>query len=162
MNPTPAPSNGQQQLLQDFSERFLPAIRDVVEFAKRLPGFTLLAEDDKVTLLKPGVFEVLLVRLAAMFDSQVDGEEITLWIKRRVINFSILLLKSNTMLCLNGQLLRRDALHNSSNARFLMDSMFEFAERLNSLALNDAQLGLFCAVVVIAAGKLSTLYARNE
>ena len=87
MNPTPAPSNGQQQLLQDFSERFLPAIRDVVEFAKRLPGFTLLAEDDKVTLLKPGVFEVLLVRLAAMFDSQVDREEITLWIKRGVINF---------------------------------------------------------------------------
>nr|CAH0110753.1 unnamed protein product [Daphnia galeata] len=130
LNPTPAPSNGQQQLLQDFSERFLPAIRDVVEFAKRLPGFTLLAEDDKVTLLKPGVFEVLLVRLAAMFDSQ-----------------------SNTMLCLNGQLLRRDALHNSSNARFLMDSMFEFAERLNSLALNDAQLGLFCAVVVIAADR---------
>nr|CAG4636865.1 EOG090X036X [Ceriodaphnia reticulata] len=130
LNPTPAPSNGQQQLLQDFSERFLPAIRDVVEFAKRLPGFTLLAEDDKVTLLKPGVFEVLLVRLAAMFDSQ-----------------------SNTMLCLNGQLLRRDALHNSSNARFLMDSMFEFAERLNSLALNDAELGLFCAVVVIAADR---------
>ena len=60
--------------------------------------------------------------------------------------------QSNTMLCLNGQLLRRDALHNSSNARFLMDSMFEFAERLNSLALNDTELGLFCAVVVISAG----------
>jgi len=131
LNPMPAPSGGQQtQLLQDFSERFLPAIRDVVEFAKRLPGFSLLAEDDKVTLLKPGVFEVLLVRLASMFDSQ-----------------------SNTMLCLNGQLLRRDALHNSSNARFLMDSMFEFAERLNSLGLNDAQLGLFSAVVIIAADR---------
>ena len=60
------------------------------------------------------------------------------------------------MLCLNGQLLRRDALHNSSNARFLMDSMFEFAERLNSLGLDDAQLGLFSAVVIIAAGKLNT------
>ena len=59
--------------MQDFSERFVPAIRDVVEFAKRLPGFSLLCEDDKVTLLKPGVFEVLLVRLAAMFDSQVDN-----------------------------------------------------------------------------------------
>ena len=56
------------------------------------------------------------------------------------------------MLCLNGQLLRRDSLHNSSNARYLMDSMFEFADRLNSLGLNDAELGLFCAVVVIAAG----------
>ena len=65
------------------------------------------------------------------------------------------------MLCLNGQLLRRDALHNSSNARFLMDSMFEFAERLNSLALNDAELGLFCAVVVIAAGIISVA-ARCE
>ena len=72
----PAPSGGQQtQLLQDFSERFLPAIRDVVEFAKRLPGFSLLAEDDKVTLLKPGVFEVLLVRLASMFDSQVSSND---------------------------------------------------------------------------------------
>ena len=58
-------------MVQDFSERFVPAIRDVVEFAKRLPGFSLLCEDDKVTLLKPSVFEVLLVRLAAMFDSQV-------------------------------------------------------------------------------------------
>ena len=138
MNPTPAPSNGQQQLLQDFSERFLPAIRDVVEFAKRLPGFALLAEDDKVTLLKPGVFEVLLVRLATMFDSQ-----------------------SNTMLCLNGQLLRRDALHNSSNARFLMDSMFEFAERLNSLQLNDAELGVFCAVVIVAAGNNQNFTFNN-
>ena len=62
------------------------------------------------------------------------------------------------MLCLNGQLLRRDALHNSSNARFLMDSMFEFAERLNSLGLNDAQLGLFSAVVIIAAGKFNYQY----
>lgn len=58
-------------MVHDFSERFVPAIRDVVEFAKRLPGFALLCEDDKVTLLKPGVFEVLLVRLATMFDSQV-------------------------------------------------------------------------------------------
>lgn len=110
----------------------------MVEFAKRLPGFALLAEDDKVTLLKPGVFEVLLVRLAAMFDTA-----------------------SNTMLCLNGQLLRRDALHNSSNARFLMDSMFEFAERLNGLELNDAELGLFCAVVVIAAGN-STKWTNSN
>nr|CAG4643813.1 EOG090X036X [Lepidurus arcticus] len=127
LNPTPVPVNGQQQLLQDFSERFSPAIRGVVEFAKRLPGFSLLAQDDQVTLLKAGVFEVLLVRLAAMFDSE-----------------------SNTMLCLNGQLLRRDALHNSANARFLMDSMFDFAERLNSLGLSDAELALFCAVVVVS------------
>lgn len=77
-----------------------------------------------------GVFEVLLVRLACMFDSQ-----------------------TNSMICLNGLVLRRDSLHSASNARFLMDSMFDFAERMNALQLTDHEIGLFSAVVVIAPGK---------
>lgn len=101
-----------------------------MEFAKRIPGFSLLPQDDQVTLLKAGVFEVLLVRLACMFDSQ-----------------------TNSMICLNGQVLKRESIHNSSNARFLMDSMFDFAERMNSLRLSDAEIGLFCSVVVIAADR---------
>nr|XP_046919322.1 ecdysone-induced protein 75B, isoforms C/D-like isoform X2 [Dermatophagoides farinae] len=120
-------ANGTNRLMEDFSERFSPAIHGVVEFAKRIPGFSMLAQEDQVTLLKAGVFEVLLVRLACMFDSQ-----------------------TNSMVCLNGLSLRRDSLHSASNARFLLDSMFEFAERLNSLRLTDQELGLFCAVVVIA------------
>lgn len=79
-----------------------------------------------------GVFEVLLVRLACMFDSQ-----------------------TNSMICLNGLVLKREALHTASNARFLMDSMFDFAERMNSLRLTDNEIGLFCAVVVIAPGEYS-------
>ncbi|CAH1188120.1 unnamed protein product [Phyllotreta striolata] len=130
LNPNPQPLTGQQELLQDFSKRFSPAIRGVVEFAKRIPGFSLLAQDDQVTLLKAGVFEVLLVRLACMFDSQTAS-----------------------MICLNGQVLKRDSIQNSSNARFLMDSMFDFAERMNSLRLSDAEIGLFCSVVVIAADR---------
>lgn len=31
--------------------------------------------------------------------------------------------------------------------------MFEFAERLNAMRLNDSEIGLFNAVIVIAAGK---------
>ncbi|XP_063907771.1 ecdysone-inducible protein E75 isoform X3 [Zophobas morio] len=127
LNPNPQPLTGQQELLQDFSKRFSPAIRGVVEFAKRIPGFSHLAQDDQVTLLKAGVFEVLLVRLACMFDTQ-----------------------TSSMICLNGQVLKRDSIHNSSNARFLMDSMFDFAERMNALRLSDAEIGLFCSVVVIA------------
>nr|XP_027198453.1 ecdysone-induced protein 75B-like isoform X1 [Dermatophagoides pteronyssinus] len=128
LNPLPAQNQiDSNRLMEDFSERFSPAIHGVVEFAKRIPGFSLLAQEDQVTLLKAGVFEVLLVRLACMFDSQ-----------------------TNSMICLNGLSLRRDSLHSASNARFLLDSMFEFAERLNSLRLTDNELGLFCAVVVIA------------
>lgn len=81
-------------------------------------------------IFQAGVFEVLLVRLACMFDSQ-----------------------ANSLICLNGQVLRRESLHSASNARFLLDSMFDFAERLNTLHLSDSEVGLFCAVVIIAAGK---------
>ncbi|XP_022244905.1 nuclear hormone receptor E75-like isoform X1 [Limulus polyphemus] len=132
LNPGPNPldSGGNSRIMEDFSERFSPAIRGVVEFAKRIPGFNLLAQDDQVTLLKAGVFEVLLVRLACMFDAQ-----------------------NNSMICLNGQCLQRDAIHSASNALFLLDSMFDFAERLNSLQLADSELGVFSAVVLIAADR---------
>lgn len=65
------------------------------------------------------------------------------------------LLQNNSMICLNGQVLRRESVHNSPNARFLMNSMFDFAERLNSLHLSDAEIGLFSSIVVIAPGKFT-------
>ncbi|GIY90274.1 nuclear hormone receptor E75 [Caerostris extrusa] len=131
LNPAPhIMENGASHYMEDFSERFAPAIKGVVEFAKRIPGFGFLSQDDQVTLLKAGVFEVLLVRLACMFDAQ-----------------------ANSLICLNGQILRRESLHSASNARFLLDSMFDFAERLNALHMTDSEVGLFCAVVVIASDR---------
>lgn len=72
-----------------------------------------------------------MVRLACMFDST-----------------------TNTMVCLNGQVVKRDSVSCASNARFLMDSMFDFSERLNGLKLTENELALFCSIVVIAVGKL--------
>lgn len=129
LNPSTHNPNG-NHMVEDFSQRFSPVIQGVVEFAKRIPGFSLLSQDDQVTLLKAGVFEVLLVRLACMFDG-----------------------RSNTMVCLNGHILKREMFTHSSNARFLMDSMFDFAERLNTMQLQDPELGLFCAVVIIASDR---------
>lgn len=86
LNPNPLSLSGQQELLQDFSKRFSPAIRGVVEFAKRVPGFTHLLQEDQVTLLKAGVFEVLLVRLACLFVSEVN----IFYLKKIIIlNFNI-------------------------------------------------------------------------
>ena len=39
------------------------------------------------------------------------------------------------------------------NAKFLMDSVFGLAIRMNQFGLSDAEIGLFCAVVIITAGK---------
>ncbi|KAL5290570.1 E75 family protein [Megaselia abdita] len=121
LNPAP-----ELQSEQEFSQRFAHVIRGVIDFAGMIPGFQLLSQDDKFTLLKAGLFDALFVRLICMFDSSI-----------------------NSIICLNGQVMRRDAIQNGANARFLVDSTFNFAERMNSMNLTDAEIGLFCAIVLI-------------
>ncbi|OWF42026.1 uncharacterized protein LOC110461666 [Mizuhopecten yessoensis] len=112
---------------EDFSEFFSPAIKSVVDFAKAIPGFALLNPDDQVTLLKASTFEVLLVRLAALFDPD-----------------------TNTMLFTCGKLFKRQPSTVTTSAGFLLDSMFDFAERFNKLNLTDDEIALFSAVVLLS------------
>jgi nuclear receptor subfamily 1 group D member 3 len=121
LNPAP-----ELQSEQEFSQRFAHVIRGVIDFAGMIPGFQMLTQDDKFTLLKAGLFDALFVRLICMFDSSI-----------------------NSIICLNGQVMRRDSIQNGANARFLVDSTFNFAERMNSMQLTDAEIGLFCAIVLI-------------
>merc|ERR1719412_2807779 len=111
---------------EQFSERFMDHVRQVCTFAKLIPGFKCLHHDDQVTLLKSCVFEVLLVRLAGLFDSQ-------------------------GLICLNGDIIRKDTINQMppGNAKSLMDSVFDLAQRINRFQLSDAEIGLFCAVVII-------------
>lgn len=37
---------------------FTPAVQEVVDFAKKIPGFRDLPKNDQVSLLKAGTFEV--------------------------------------------------------------------------------------------------------
>ncbi|XP_048782439.1 LOW QUALITY PROTEIN: nuclear receptor subfamily 1 group D member 1 [Lagopus muta] len=56
MNSHPAGRSGRsvQEIWEDFSLSFTPAVREVVEFAKHIPGFQALSQHDQVTLLKAG------------------------------------------------------------------------------------------------------------
>jgi nuclear receptor subfamily 1 group D protein 3 len=121
LNPAP-----ELQSEQEFSQRFAHVIRGVIDFAGMIPGFQLLTQDDKFTLLKAGLFDALFVRLICMFDSSI-----------------------NSIICLNGQVMRRNAIQNGANARFLVDSTFNFSERINAMNLTDSEVGLFCAIVLI-------------
>lgn len=67
----PMKGRPEDSFMEQFSERFMDHVRQVCTFAKLIPGFKCLHHDDQVTLLKSCVFEVLLVRLAGLFDSQV-------------------------------------------------------------------------------------------
>ena len=40
----------------------------------------------------------------------------------------------------------------TNSAGFLLDSMFDFADRMNGLQLTDEEVALFSAIVIIASG----------
>ncbi|KAM4705533.1 nuclear receptor subfamily 1 group D member 2 isoform 2-T2 [Rhinophrynus dorsalis] len=58
MTPCMDPNKSGQQIWEEFSMSFTPAVKEVVEFAKRIPGFQDLSQHDQVNLLKAGTFEI--------------------------------------------------------------------------------------------------------
>lgn len=60
-----APANrSSQEVWDSFSKCFTPAVKEVVEFAKSIPGFQSLSQHDQVMLLKSGTFQVRQLTLA--------------------------------------------------------------------------------------------------
>ncbi|XP_053265946.1 nuclear receptor subfamily 1 group D member 2 isoform X1 [Podarcis raffonei] len=129
MNKTPFvdPNKSGHEVWEEFSMSFTPAVKEVVEFAKRVPGFRDLSQHDQVNLLKAGTFEVLMVRFASLFDA-----------------------KDRTVTFLSGKKYSVDDLR-SMGAGDLLNSMFEFSEKLNALNLSDEEMSLFTAVVLVSA-----------
>ncbi|KAJ0066665.1 hypothetical protein NL108_016952, partial [Boleophthalmus pectinirostris] len=129
MNTSPYvdPHKTSQEVWEEFSMSFTPAVREVVEFAKRIPGFRELSERDQVSLLKAGTFEVLMVRFASLFN-----------MAERTVTF------------LSGKRYSLDMLR-SIGAGELLTSMCEFSEKLAALRLDSDEMSLFTAVVLVSA-----------
>ncbi|XP_034554252.1 nuclear receptor subfamily 1 group D member 2a [Notolabrus celidotus] len=131
MNTTPYvdPRKPSQEIWEEFSMSFTPAVREVVDFAKRIPGFRDLSEHDQVSLLKAGTFEVLMVRFASLFN-----------MVERTVTF------------LSGKRYSLDMLR-SLGAGELLNSMCEFSEKLAALRLDSDEMSLFTAVVLVSADR---------
>uniref|UniRef100_A0A3B5BG08 Nuclear receptor subfamily 1 group D member 1 n=1 Tax=Stegastes partitus TaxID=144197 RepID=A0A3B5BG08_9TELE len=129
MQPHADPRKSPQEIWEDFSLSFTPAVREVVEFAKHIPGFSTLSQNDQVTLLKAGTFEVLMVRFASLFN-----------------------VKEQTVTFISGatySLVELQAMGMSE----LLGAMFDFSHKLAMLELNAEELGLFTAVVLVSADR---------
>ncbi|XP_066527851.1 nuclear receptor subfamily 1, group D, member 4a [Hoplias malabaricus] len=127
--PVSGPGVSSQQVWESFSQCFTPAVREVVEFAKGIPGFQDLCQHDQIMLLKAGTFQVLMVRFCSLFNP-----------KERTVTF------------LNGQAYPLPTLR-SLGMGSLLDAMFEFSEKLASLALESDEMALFMAVVLVSADR---------
>ncbi|KAJ3609429.1 hypothetical protein NHX12_023950 [Muraenolepis orangiensis] len=129
LSPHVDPQKSGQGVWAELSQSFTPAVREVVEFAKKIPGFRDLSQHDQVSLLKAGTFEVLVVRFASLFD-----------VTDRTVTF------------LGGQKYGVEALR-SMGAGDLLTSMFDFSEKLTCLGLSEEEMSLFTAVVLVSADR---------
>ncbi|KRZ94687.1 Nuclear hormone receptor E75 [Trichinella sp. T8] len=115
---------------ETLSQYITPEVQRVVEFAKRLPHFTDFLQGDQLVLIKGGFFEVWLVRISRMLDVQFG-----------------------TMTMCDGSFLGRDQLDVIYNTD-LVNAIFQFAAGFNNMHLNDGEIGLFSAVVLLSADRI--------
>ncbi|TSK77134.1 Nuclear receptor subfamily 1 group D member 1 [Bagarius yarrelli] len=129
MHPQTDPDKTPQEIWEDFSLSFTPAVREVVQFAKHIPGFSSLSQNDQITLLKAGTFEVLMVRFASLFN-----------VKEKTVTF------------ISGTTYSLETLKNMGMGT-LLETMFDFSEKLSALELSAEELSLFTAVVLVSTDR---------
>ncbi|XP_016114453.1 peroxisome proliferator-activated receptor delta-like [Sinocyclocheilus grahami] len=105
-------------------------VRELTEFSKSIPGFIDLFLNDQVTLLKYGVHEAIFAMLPSLMNK--DG-----------------------LLVANGRgFVTREFLR-SLRKPFseIMEPKFEFAVKFNALELDDSDLALFVAAIILCGGE---------
>merc|ERR1719223_757425 len=128
-----------QQIWQDFSDQFSPAVREVVDFATRMEGFRTLDQDDQVQLMKSGAFEVIITRFSSLYDAET-----------RTLVFSD-----------GKRYTKEDLLDTVQNVEVLVDALYEYARRLCAVRLTQTQLTIFSAIALISADRAGLSYTNN-
>ncbi|XP_078065843.1 peroxisome proliferator-activated receptor gamma isoform X2 [Mustelus asterias] len=125
------------RIFQRCQFRSVEAVREITEFAKSIPGFISLDLNDQVTLLKYGVHEVIFSMLASLMNK--DG-----------------------LLIAAGQGFMTREFLKSLRKPFcdIMEPKFEFAMKFNGLGLNDCDIAIFIAVVILSGDRPGLLNVK--
>jgi len=117
----------QEELWLECAQRLTAVIQQIIEFAKMVPGFMKLSQDDQIVLLKTGSFELAIIRMSRYYD-----------------------LVQNAVL-FGDTLLPAGAFHTPDSVETkLVDSVFRFAKELAELKLSEIQLALYSAFVLLS------------
>ncbi|XP_059384892.1 peroxisome proliferator-activated receptor gamma [Carassius carassius] len=117
--------------------RSAEAVSEVTEFAKSIPGFVNLDLNDQVTLLKYGVIEVLIIMMSPLMNK--DGTLISY-----------------------GQIFMTREFLKSLRKPFceMMEPKFEFSVKFNMLELDDSDMALFLAVIILSGDRPGLLNVK--
>ncbi|KAK2903344.1 hypothetical protein Q8A67_008057 [Cirrhinus molitorella] len=121
-------SKSVDEMWQHCAVRLTDAVQYVVEFAKRIPGFRQLCQNDQIALLKSGSMEVVLVRMSRMFNTE------------------------NNTVFFDGKFAGTE-LFKSLSCGDLIAAVFDFAHNLCALRLTEQQMAVFTALVLLNADR---------
>ncbi|XP_066526425.1 peroxisome proliferator-activated receptor gamma-like [Hoplias malabaricus] len=112
-------------------------VQKVTEFAKSIPGFVKLDINDQVTMLKYSVIEVMIIRL---------------------VNFTN---KDGALMSGGEAFVTREFLK-SVRKPFcdMMEPKFEFSNKFNALELEDCDLALFIAAIILCGDRPGLVNAK--
>lgn len=112
----------------ECASRLTNVIQQIIEFAKMVPGFMKLSQDDQIVLLKAGSFELCCLRMSRYFD-----------------------LNTKQVLFGDGLMPKEAFLTQADPTEAkLVRLAFELAEGIADLKLTESELALFSAFILIA------------
>lgn len=116
-----------EDLWLDCAQKLTTIIQTIIEFAKMIPGFLKLSQDDQIVLLKLGSFELCILRMSRYYD-----------------------IVSNSVLY-GDVMLPQEAFYTTDTTEMkLINCVFEVARSIAQLKLTESELGLFSASVLIS------------
>ncbi|XP_050419412.2 thyroid hormone receptor beta [Patella vulgata] len=115
---------------QQLAETMTPSIVKVVEFAKGVPGFTQLNVDDQILLLKCCCMEIMCLRAARRYEPEDE-----------------------TLVMTNGLTIHKSQIQQHGAVGALVEPIFEFAIGLAKLSLDETEVALLAAVLLMQSDR---------
>ncbi|XP_054279745.1 probable nuclear hormone receptor HR3 isoform X3 [Macrosteles quadrilineatus] len=116
-----------EQLWLECAQKLTTVIQQIIEFAKMVPGFMKLTQDDQIVLLKAGSFELAILRMSRYYE-----------------------LSQNCVLYTDTLLPQEAFYTNDPNEQKLVALAFEVARGVAELKLTETELALYSACVLLS------------
>lgn len=116
-----------EELWLECAQKLTSVIQQIIEFAKMVPGFMKLSQDDQIVLLKAGSFELAVLRMSRHYD-----------LHRDCVYYADALLPADAFYT-------QDAVEKK-----LVSLAFEVSRSVASLKLTETELALYSAVVLLS------------
>ncbi|XP_035221414.1 probable nuclear hormone receptor HR3 isoform X1 [Stegodyphus dumicola] len=116
-----------EQMWLDCAQKLTNIIQQIIEFAKMVPGFMKLSQDDQILLLKAGSFEMSVLRMSRYLDTLTG-----------YVMYGEIMIPSEAFSTTETSELK------------LVNNTFEMAKSIAELKLTESELALYSASVLLS------------